>query len=459
MGKEVIYKFPKRRICKTLVVLCLVYFIPAFFQTHAAERINYDEGILRVQELNKAREYQKSEELLKEMLSQYPDNKELLNLLAKVFFWDKKYDESIEAYKKLLALQPSQEIEKELEKVYLSKELNAALEMQKDGRIRDAEEAFRKLYGSGRSKYDAGYYLGMLYIKERKYEEALRIFSEMKNLYPNDSGFEELYIESQILSGETKKAKDTLNNLAEERRASLYKSRDDLFYRVKRDYLAVKGAVYNYSNDIEDEREYTVQLRQRIAEMTFVVSYSNTRRFGMTDNRIGLDLYSKLGEKTKRWGYISLTAVPDADFLAKWTAGGAVYQGYKNLDFYVGYSHMEFNDSSVDRLTLGVIAYFNKAALNETLFINPKEGTFALLSKLNYEPNHKVNGFYSFSFGNSLEKIVAFKDAKKMSTFSHSIGAEYRFNEYMSIAAEYSFIHRKTSYDRQGVTLSAKYWW
>jgi hypothetical protein len=142
----------------------------------------------------------------------------------------------------------------------------------------------------------------MLYIRQREYEKAHQIFSELKSLYPDDKGFEALYIESLILMGEIKKAKEKLHALPDDKKTSLYSFRDDLFYRVKRNYLMIKGELYDYTRGIEDGKKYSIRLRQRLFEKTFVLNYSNVQRFGKTDNQFGMDIYSKLGEKTKRWG-------------------------------------------------------------------------------------------------------------------------------------------------------------
>jgi YaiO family outer membrane protein len=452
-----------KRVSQITRVLFFLIVIVAFFPDKpifAEEKINYDHGLMKVRSYTDIKDFQKAEDLLREMLSFYPENSELLNMLARILYWQKKYDESIAVYQRLLAVKPSAEVQQEMNKVFAGKGLYDARELQDSGNFKAAEEKLRYLYDLGQAKYEAGYRLGMLYIKQREYKEALQIFSELKTLYPDDKGFEELYLESLILAGEIKKANKELYALTDERRSELYSKRDDLFYRVRRNYLMISGSAVDYTQGIEDEKQYTVRLSQRIAEQTLVFSYSNIDRFGKTDNEVGLDIYSKLGEKTRRWGYISLTTAPEADFLARWTAGGYVYQGYKYIDFSLGYVHMAFRDAPVDRVVPGIIAYLPYGfSVNEQYFISLNNGTTALLSKLHFEPNHKFNGFYSYSFGESSEKISTFKDTEKISTYSHAAGVEYRFREYLSIGAEYRFNSRENSYKQKGITLSAKYWW
>jgi len=429
-------------------------------QVSAEETINYDTGLQKVRDYTKTKNFQEAETLLKGMLSRYPDNSELLEMLGRILFWEKKYDESLTVYKRLLEVRPSQKAEEDMNRVISAKELQIAQELQDRGNIKEAEERLKLLYNSGRDRYSAGYQLGILYIRQRDYDEALKIFSELRTYYPEDSGFEELYLESLILTGNISMAKEGLNSLPEDRRAKLHDRRDDLFYRVRRNYMMIGTTWGDYDQGMKDERQHDVKWRQRIAEKTFVFSFSNIERFGITDSQAGLEIYSKLGEKTKRWGYLSFTASPGADFLPRWTAEAAAYQGYRNLDLSLGYAHMEFNSSSVDRLMPGIIVYLPyRLALNETLFINLRRGTTTLLSKIHYEPNHKFNCYYSYSSGSSAEEIGSLQDIEKISTYSHGAEFEYRFVEQFSIGAGLKFSRRENSYTQNDITFFAKYWW
>jgi YaiO family outer membrane protein len=320
----------------------------------ATEEIGYDEGMNMVKMYIKSKEFEKAENVLKNMLTQYPDNPELLEILARVLYWQRKYDESIEVYERLLDVKPSKRIEKEMEKVILS--------------------------------------------------------------------------------------------------------RENLLYRVRRNSLMIKSEFYDYTKGIENEEKYTVQISQRLFERTFVLSYSNIDRFGMTDNQLGLDIYSKLGRK--RWGYLSFTLSQDHDFLAKWSIGGAIYQGYGNFDFSLGYSHMEFKDSSVDRFNPAVFYYMPRGiTLSETVFINPKKDTLTFLTKIHYKPNYKFNGFYSFAIGQSAVEVGATEDIEKIDQYSHKVGIEYRPMVSFSIGGEYYFSHRSGSYDKKGFAVLIRLWW
>jgi YaiO family outer membrane protein len=426
----------------------------------AESNMGYDDDLKKVMEYRKAKDFLKAEELLKKMLRHYENNTELMELLAKTLYWQDKYDESIEVYRKLLGIKLSPRVKAALEEVMLAREFSIVSNLKKEGRIKEAEKKLQELYESEGSRQRAGHDLAILYIGEREYEKARLVAEDLKSLYPDDIGIEALYIETFVLAGEIAMAKERLGSLADEKKARLYESRDDLFYRVKRNNLSVEYTQLHYTKGIEDEKKYEVRLRQRIRERTFVLGYSNIDRFGQNDDQASLEIYSRLGEKTKRWGYIAGTVSPAPDFLARWTLSGAAYQGYKNLDLTIGYTYMSFAGSDVNILKPGFIAYLPyHLAWSETLYYNLDEGTSTLISKIHYEPDHKFNAYYSYAFGKSAEEIGAEADVVKLSSYSHSIGAEYRFVDRFSIGARYRFSHRAMIHDKEGVTVFVKYWW
>ncbi len=422
----------------------------------------YEELIEKVKKAIREKDLPEAERVLKGMLKRYPDNSEVLHLLARVLFWQKRYDESIAIYKRLLSLRPADpEVKRGFERVLKAKELKEIDALIDSGQYGEAEERLLSLYKREGFRYEAGYRLGMLYIRLREYEKALEIFTELRREYPEDRGFEALYIESLILNGEIRKAKKELYSLPEDRRQYHYKKRDDLFYRVRRNHLRLNFSHYDYSKrGLQDENSYTIELSKRISEYTTVIRFSNIHRFGKRDAQLSGEFYTKLGEKTKRWGYISFTVSRDADFLPEWSIGGAVYQGYRDFEFSIGFSHMEFKGNIVDIVTPGLIIYLPRGiALDEKLYYVPKRGTLTLLNTINYEPNHRYRVYYSFAIGKSSETIGAAEDIEKFRTYSHRLGIEVRPLPELSLGVEALYTHRHGLYDKRGLGLSAKYLW
>lgn len=441
-------------------VIFFLFFHCTLDTTLATEKLNYDEGIEKVQYYIQTKDFQSADALLKGLLQDYPDNSELLSILGRVLYWEKKYEESIAIYEKLLLIMPTEENLKEFERVQLAIEFQHINYLLQTKNYTEAERKLQQLFETKRGTYETGYRLGMLYIQQRKYKKGIQIFDELKKMYPQDSGFRNLYIESLILEGEIKEAKKELDSLSSDEKEKLYHSRSDLFYRVSRNYIRAISEFFNYTEGYGRERVYTVELAQRISNRTLITRYSNVYRFARYNQQFGFDIYSKLGEKTKRWGYISGSYSPDRDFLPVWTLGGELYQGIKGMEISFGYSHMEFKNSSVDILMPGAIVYLPWSfSLNEKLYYNPKRGTYTVLSKLHYEPNHKFEAYYSFATGTSSERIGAELDVEKFDTYSHHIGIDYKLKPYLGLGIKYSFQHRESLYDREGWSFNVRYLW
>lgn len=424
------------------------------------ESLNYEKGLKEVKRYIQEKNFKEAENILKNLLVVYPDNFELQSILARVLFWQKKFDESIENFKKALSIKEDENLEKELEKVEIARELDRADELIKKGDFTSAEELLKKLYVEKRGEYDSGYRLGMLYIKKRDYEKASKIFKELILGFPQDIGFKALYVESLILEGDVEKAKKELELFSEYERSYLLKERIDLFYRVRRNSAKIKLGYFPYSYGGSEDREFRLEVSQRIKNITFFLSPSRIHRFGQYDNQINMETYSKIGERTKRWGYILLSFSPDHDFLPKSVFGGEIYQGYKNWEFSLGYFRMNFSNVSVNILIPGFTVYLiHGLSLNERFYIVPDKDSFSFLSTLYYEPNPKIRTFYSLSLGKLSGRIESIPDIERINTISGRFVIEWRPRPPYGFGIEIHYEERKNFYRKYGLILFTGFWW
>jgi len=74
----------------------------------------YDTGIETVKNYIREGNLVDAEGVLRKMLKQYPDNIELISILARILFWQKRYDKSIEEYNRALRLRDDESLRKEL---------------------------------------------------------------------------------------------------------------------------------------------------------------------------------------------------------------------------------------------------------------------------------------------------------------------------------------------------------
>jgi YaiO family outer membrane protein len=163
---------------------------------------------------------------------------------------------------------------------------------------------------------------------------------------------------------------------------------------------------------------------------------------------------------TKRWGYISLSVSPDAQFLPKTAFGGEIYQGYGKSEISLGYKRMNFSDTSIDMFFPGVIFYLPSSfALNEKIYMIPQNSTFSLVSTLNYEPNYRIRSLCSLAAGNAADRFGSVQDVQKYTTVASRLRTEYRFVPSVSVGAEISYEYRAHLYSTYGGTLFSSYWW
>jgi len=286
------------------------------------------------------------------------------------------------------------------------------------------------------------------------------VYGELRLLYPDDKGFEALRIESLMLTGNVGKAREALTALPATRREELYGEREELFYRARPDYLLVKGEYDSFTKGFQDGNEFLVELSKRVGQVTLVPRYTHVSRFGLRNNQLGLDISSKVTEKSRMWGYLSLSYSPDAVFLPEWTAGAAVYKGYRSYEFFAGYTRMSFPHTDADIVNSGAIAYLPAGfALEGRLFVVPRQGSVTGAARVMYEPDHKIKVFYSLAVGQSAEKIIEQQDFRKLFTVTQRGGIEYRFRPSLGVGSELYYSYREHLYSTTGLSLFTRYWW
>lgn len=442
-----------RKIFETIIISILLLSFPI----PCLSFIDYNTGINQVKQYIEKGELQKAEQILRILNEEYPDNSEILYILASILFWQKKYNESIEFYTKLYNIIKDEKIKNEIEKVKAYSLLEEAQRLILSGQDKKAKEILLELFNSEKLTYESGYQLGMLYFKNREYEEASKVFEKLKKLYPEDVGFHIIYIESLILSNYTEKAKDEITYLPENIKQYLKEHREDLFYRVRKNYFSTGYGYYDLSSNRASEKEISVELSQQYKNLTFLLNITNYQRYGMHDYQLTLDIYSKLWKQT--WGYLSLAFSPDAKFLPQNSFGGEIFQGYKSIEFSLGYRRMNFKNNSVDIFFPGINLYLTDfLRFEQKFYFVPETNAYSLVSKIYFEPTFKIKGNYTFGFGRASERISEFRDIERYNTYFHKIELQYRFKPEISIGEEITYESREI-YKRKGAKIFIKYWW
>jgi YaiO family outer membrane protein len=454
----------KKKIIYSLISVLLAYQPVAFaadITTNTTAAMSYEEGLAKIQGLIKSSDFKRAEDLTNEMLRIYPGNQEFQSILARLYSWQGKYEDSVKLYQDILSKKYSPEVKTELDKVIASKNLDDIKNLQSMVGPKEYEAKLREYYESGKDPYNSGYLLGMHYIEDRDFDKAAKVFEELQTRFPKDTNLKILYLESLIENKNYTVARKYYSDLKQEEEeevAFIDRNRGDLEYKLHNNYFMLKGGYYLYPPNIQNEKELTLELSQGIGNFTLIPRYSNISRYGLNDNQLGLDLYSTLG--SKRYGYVSFTASPDAQFLPVWTAGAEIFQGIDNFEFSFGYTRMNFQTSGVNILKPGVRVYLPlRTSIDEKLYYVPDNQAYSLLSTLNWEPSHIFSAFYTFGFGQLAERLTSSQDLSKLNSFSHTLGLRYRFMPELSINTEFLWTHREGLYDITGASVYTKYWW
>jgi YaiO family outer membrane protein len=422
--------------------------------------IDYDTGIEKAAAYIRQGDLQRAENTVASLLRRYPDNRELLTMMARLHFWQKRYDESLRLYDQLAGRAVDEALVKERERVANAKALSEADAQTARGDVDNAEKILRGIYESGNEQYESGRRLGMLYVGQRDYAKACGIFRELVTLYPDDLDLRGLLIDSLILKGELSKARNEFHALPQDKKARLSAERDDLLFRLNRNYVKLLGSFYEYTSGFSEEKWISLEVSQRIRALTLVIAAADVHRFGLRDSQLGLEVYLPLGENAKRWGYLSVSTSPDHEFLPETTLGCEVYQGYRGVEFSLGYRRMNFTDASVDIIMPGLMIYLSRGfTLSEKLYLVPEDWTFTLVSTLHYEPHHRLKGFFSMAVGNAAEVITSLQDTQKVATLGGTLGGEYRWSPTWSAGVELSGEYRDDLYSKYGLLLFTRFWW
>lgn len=446
-----------RRACQCLLLFSVLLLIsPA----RGEDAVDYDTGMAQATAFIRQGDLRGAEGVVSALLKRYPDNRELLTILARLLFWQERYDEALSLYDGLIRTSADEELRKERTKVANAKALDEADGQIARGDTESAERILRGVYDSGSEHYESGRRLGMLYMRQRQYVKASAVFTELAARYPHDAEMRALLIDALIMRGQRSKARAEYRALSEEMRAGLSAEREDLLYRLNRNYAKLSGSFHHYTDGFGEEKWLSLELSQRIGDLTFVLTPAHARRYGLSDSQVSLEVHAPLGGDTKRWGYLALSVSPDHEFLPETVLGGEVYQGFEGFELSLGYRRMNFRDSAVDIVAPGLFVYLPRGcSLAEKLYVTSEDWTFTLASTLYYEPDHRTKCFLSIVIGNASETITSRQDVQKFATFGGTLGGEHRWSPSWSAGIELSGEYRRDLYRKFGVLLFSRFWW
>lgn len=152
----------------------------------------YELGMTLARKYISKKEFNKAEEVYRILLERYPDSREIKVQLARVLYWQGRYNEALEVYREIVDFKP--ELVDEMRKVEIAKELEEIEKLEEEGKVEEAIERLEKLfYEELEQSYDVGMKLGLLYLRTGQRGKAHRVFSVLKDKYPEDQEIRTLY--------------------------------------------------------------------------------------------------------------------------------------------------------------------------------------------------------------------------------------------------------------------------
>ncbi len=407
---------------------------------------NYEVGIKLARLYIKKKEFGKAEEVYRQLLSLYPDDREIKLMLARVLFWQGKYDEAIRLYKEVEMLDP--DIYAERKRVEIKKAIKEAERLEKEGKIEEAIKLLERIYKGNERNYSLGIRLGSLYVRIGKREKAHRVFSLLLERYPEDRDIRHLY--------EITKKRPAVARV--KKNLKVTKPTDTSGEKLRVEYVRVGAKYFAYSGrDFEDKEIYLGAKLKGLFSGSLVANLRLVSRFNRSDTQLGLEYYRKI--LPKWWGYLSSDISPDADFLPEYSLGLGAFRSLGGAEVGTSLRYMNFASSKVLLLIPSIAMYFPKGFSSHTaLFINPKRGTYTLLNRLFYEKD-RLETFVSFSVGTSSERLEAREDLLRYSTLSLGGGLEYRLSRNYVLGGSVKWENRSGLYKRYGVEGYARYRW
>lgn len=398
------------------------------------------------------------------VLDTYPDqnNSTLLSLRGGIALYRKNHDEAISFYSRAASVSKDPDTIRRLDDARTSRSLDAASRYLAQKEYAKAEALLTELYKNSSDQYSSGIMLGKTLFAQRKYREAAALYRELEQRYPKEPDLTGLRVEAHILAREYKEAAAILRETPPAVHDYLAREREDLLYRSTDNRATVSGGLYGQSGrSSTTETDLSLAVSQRVNQYSLTAAIGSMSKYSLTDTQIGLGVGGGKGEKSPFSWDVAFSISPEARILPRTTAAAEVTRGFSGFEASLGYTRMDFKESSANIVVPGILWYIPSTAitLSERFYFVPETGGYSSLTTLNYEPDHRLRYFASLGAGTSAERISTNQDYQRLQTVSARIGTEYRYTVRYSIGAEASIEHRGNLYDRKGATLYMRYWW
>jgi len=464
---------------KVITILILVY--SAFFIEVSAEEIQsnavaddrLNEKIGEINHLSVTQNLDKALKMTKILVQQYPENKLLQLLHAKLLFWDHQPEEAkkvIEKYRtddealyqriytswalnelkkretpeeKLVFIQGLENFAKESYGI-LWVEIQSALERDD---LKLALSRSAQLVSHYPESREAQEQYATLLFWNKKYKKSLECYRRMGKEYHTADYSRQIQQLEQLLHTASGKTEAVVKRRQKIKKYTGSDDPENVTVKKKKkpvepeqmdkkhlaEYMTgvgIKNADYS-DNRYKDRTKY-LEMTLPINEYTLYLKIEDTDRYGLNDKKIYGEFYPKLPDP--QWGYLSFSYTPDADFLSRYSIGWHHFYGWMNWQFGAGYDWSRYQDEDISLLSAECSYYFSEYLFGrQVVYFVPDNHSWALKSELKYQTPWHLEWYIDYIASRSNEEIGQTNLLKGTDINQVEVGGEYLISEHFTV--------------------------
>ncbi|SFV62594.1 hypothetical protein MNB_SV-3-1585 [hydrothermal vent metagenome] len=365
------------------------------------ESLSYSIRLLKIQALIREGSLKKATVEAENFTQSFPKENEPKLMLAKLYFWTKKYTQSLSIYQKLYTKEPQKLYKDEIEKI---KEIQCNLYLLK------TNKKIKK------------------FLQKNQRDNAWHLYTSLKEK-------KEKFIEQYPYTN----------------------------CKIHSTHMLGMGTEHYHRNNASytDETNY-IEATLPIANYTLYSRLEKVKRYHLEDTKISGELYPVL--PNSYWGYISFSKTFGATFLSDYSLGLHLFKETGKWQWGTGIVLDKYDTERFYTL-IGEYSYYLNDFLvwRQALNYLPKYRNYALLNQLHYETPCHTDYKITYTYGsanNLLEDENSFI-AQKTHTVEFSF--EYPLAKRYTLGGGLSLQHNKnshaSSFQKKGFTLFIRKYW
>ncbi len=372
---------------------------------------DYDVMWIEQQSFAESSDIPKALSVATELKQKYPQSREANETVARLQFWNSKFQQSLDSYRELQQIYGEGSYSKEIEQ----------LERILNGKNMATSSIKIKPYANIISKIDKLYHDGKKEQASLLYEAQSRDIKEyIKSTYR--LLYDALTMRHMVGLGVTKSV------------YSIDRQRDESFY--------LEGVF-------------------PISQYTLYAKLEQTQRYGKEDTRLLGELYPKLPKPF--WGYISFSITPEADFYSSYSLGWHQYYDIDKWEFGLGYEYSNYTTDSISILS-GEYSYTIDTDLHigQVIYYVPTNSSWAVINRIKYAKSNHTSWSVEYAISHSNEKIENSSIFSGTDSDKLKVSTETAISDTIHMGLDLSFEYfegKNIKYNQQSIGIFIRNYW